>query len=31
MKITLAQIKLKTGDFKYNLDNILKNIKAESD
>ena len=31
MKITVAQIKYKTGDFKFNFDNILKNIKANCD
>ena len=31
MKITVAQIKYKTGDFKFNFDNILKNIKTNCD
>lgn len=31
MKITLAQIKFKTGDFKFNFENIIKNIKGNSD
>ena len=31
MKITLAQIKLKTGDFKFNYENIIKNINSECD
>lgn len=31
MKITLAQIKYKTGDFQYNYENIVKNIKSSSD
>lgn len=29
MKITLAQIKLKTGDFEFNFENIIKNIKGD--
>lgn len=31
MKITVAQIKLKTADFKFNLDNIIKNINSDCD
>lgn len=31
MKITVAQIRLKTADFKFNLDNIVKNIKSDCD
>ena len=31
MKITLAQIKYKTGDFKFNYENIIKNINSECD
>ena len=30
MKITLAQIKYKTGDFKFNFENIIKNINLNS-
>ena len=29
MRITLAQIKLKTGDFEFNFENIIKNIKGD--
>lgn len=31
MKITVAQIKLKTADFKFNFDNIIKNINSDCD
>ena len=31
MKITVAQIRLKTADFKFNLDNIIKNINSDCD
>jgi len=31
MKITIAQIKYKTGDFKYNFANIVNNIKSQCD
>lgn len=31
MKITLAQIKFKTGDFEFNFENIVKNINGNSD
>lgn len=31
MKITVAQIRLKTADFKFNLDNIVKNINSDCD
>lgn len=31
MKITLAQIRYKTADFKFNLENIIKNIKSDCD
>lgn len=31
MKITLAQIKYKTGDFKFNYENIIKNVNSECD
>lgn len=31
MKITLAQIKYKTADFKFNLQNIINNIKSDCD
>lgn len=31
MKITLAQIKLKTADFEFNFENIIKNINCNSD
>ena len=31
MKVTLAQIKLRTGDFEFNFENIIKNINANSD
>lgn len=31
MKISLAQIKLKTGDFEFNFENIIKNINGNSD
>lgn len=31
MRITLAQIKLKTGDFEFNFENIVKNINGNSD
>lgn len=29
MRITLAQIKLKTGDFEFNFENIIKNVKGD--
>ena len=31
MKISIAQIRLKTADFKFNFDNIVKNIKSDCD
>lgn len=31
MKVTLAQIKLRTGDFEFNFENIIKNINGNSD
>lgn len=31
MKITLAQIKYKTGDFRFNIENIIKNLNSNSD
>lgn len=29
MKVTLAQIRLKTGDFEFNFENIIKNVKGD--
>lgn len=31
MKITIAQVRLKTADFKFNYENIIKNVKNDSD
>lgn len=31
MKVTLAQIKFKTGDFEFNFENVIKNVKENSD